>query len=178
MLEQKNIAYHPGRKTKEVDAQTHEVVFEDDSREKYDLLVAVPPHRPPTVIRESPISAETGWAEVDAHSLATVKNRVYALGDATAISLPDGMMLPKAGVFAHRQAEVIARNTAAEAKGAAKMRRFDGDGFCFLDSGDGAVATARGNFYGSPRNIRFAKPAPWWRMGKLAFEWWWLHRWY
>jgi len=51
MLEEKGIAYHPGRKTNEVDAGAHEVVFEGDSREKYDLLVAVPPHRPPTAVQ-------------------------------------------------------------------------------------------------------------------------------
>jgi sulfide:quinone oxidoreductase len=88
------------------------------------------------------------------------------------------MALPKAGVFAHREAEVVAHSIAAQTRGPVRREDFDGNGFCFLESGDGAVATARGNFYGSPRDIRFSKPAPWWRLGKLAFEWWWLHRWY
>lgn len=178
MLSQKEIAYFPGRKTAQVDQHTHEVIFEDGTREKFDLLIAIPPHRPPRVIRESPISAETGWAKVDAHTLATVRDGVYAIGDATTIPLADGMVLPKAGVFAHRQADVVARNIAAEAKGSASKRQFDGNGFCFLESGEDGVAMARGDFYASPRDIHFAKPAPWWGLGKLAFEWWWLHRWY
>jgi sulfide:quinone oxidoreductase len=178
MLRQKDIAYFPGRKTTKVDELAHEVVFEDGAREKFDLLIAVPPHRPPPVVRESPIAGPTGWASVDARTMATPTDRVYAIGDATAIPLPDGMALPKAGVFAHRQAEVVARNIAAQIKGSAKRTGFNGNGFCFLESGEGAVAMARGNFYGSPRDIRFAKPAPWWGLGKLAFEWWWLHRWY
>ena len=178
MLRQKDIAYFPGRKTTRVDGSAHEIVFEDGAREKFDLLIAVPPHRPPPVVRESPIAGPAGWASVDARTLATAMERVYAIGDATAIPLPDGMALPKAGVFAHREAEVVARNIAALVKGSATQRGFDGSGFCFLESGEGAVAMARGNFYGSPRDIRLAKPAPWWGLGKLAFEWWWLHRWY
>lgn len=178
MLEAKGIAYHPGRKTREVDAAAHEVVFEDGAREKYDLLIAVPPHRPPAVVRGSAIAGETGWAKVDAQTMLTASERVYAIGDVTAIPLPDGLPLPKAGVFAHAEAEVVARNIAAEMKGGEGQRRFDGRGFCFLETGDGRAGTARGDFYGSPRDIRMQGPNRMWRLGKLAFERWWLYRWY
>lgn len=178
MLREKEIAYAPGRKTTKVDRQAREVVFEDGSREKYDLLVAIPPHRPPLVVRASSFAGPTGWASVDPATLATRHEGVYAIGDATAIPLSDGLLLPKAGVFAHSEAEIVARNIAAQVRGSAKRREFDGSGSCFLESGGGRVGMARGNFYASPRNIRFAKPAPWWSLGKLAFERWWLYRWY
>lgn len=177
MLREKEIAYAPGRKTAKVDRDTREVVFEDGTRERFDLLVAIPPHRPPRVVRESSIAGPTGWASVDPGTLATASEGVYAIGDTTAILLPDGLPLPKAGVFAHREAEVVARNIAAQVARSTKGRRFDGSGSCFLETGDG-VGMARGNFYDNPRNIHFAKPAPWWRLGKLAFEQWWLRRWY
>ena len=178
MLEAKGIAYHPGRKTSEVDAATHEVVFEDGAREKYDLLIAVPPHRPPVVVRGSAIAGETGWAKVDAATMATASERVYAIGDVTMIPLSDGLPLPKAGVFAHAEAEVVAANIAAAMKGGEGRRRFDGHGFCFLETGAGRAGTARGDFYGSPRDIRMQGPNRMWRLGKLAFERWWLYRWY
>ena len=178
MLKEKEIAYAPGRKTIKIDRQAREVVFEDGSREKYDLLIAIPPHRPPLVVRESPIAGATGWASVDPATLATAADGVYAIGDATAIPLSDGLLLPKAGVFAHSEAEIVARNIAALVRGSAKRRQFDGSGSCFLESGGARVGIARGNFYASPRNIRFAKPAPWWSLAKLALERWWLYRWY
>jgi sulfide:quinone oxidoreductase len=178
MLEQKDIAYHPQRKTTEIAASEHEIVFDDGVREKYDLLVAVPPHRPPVVVRESAIAAPSGWVKVDANTLATERPHVYAIGDVTAIPLFDGMMLPKAGVFAHAEAEVVARNIAAEIRGRGERRRFDGHGYCFLEVGDGKAASANGDFYASPRQVQMQDPARLRRLGKMLFERWWLYRWY
>jgi len=178
MLEQKDIAYHPRRKTTAVDPAAHEIVFEDGEREKYDLLVAVPPHQPPAVVRESTIAGPSGWVKVDPGTLATDAPRVYAIGDVTAIPLFDGMMLPKAGVFAHAEAEVVARNIAAELRGRDERRRFDGHGYCFLEVGDGRAASANGDFYASPRQVRMKDPTRWRRLGKMLFERWWLRRWY
>ena len=178
MLEQKDIAYHPQRKTAAVDAAAHEVAFEDGAREKYDLLIAVPPHRPPVVVSGSPIAGPSGWVKVDARTLATDSPRVYAIGDVTAIPLFDGMMLPKAGVFAHAEAEVVARNIAAEIRGREARRSFDGHGYCFLEIGDGKAASANGDFYASPRQVKMQDPTRWRRLGKMLFERWWLYKWY
>lgn len=178
MLEQKEIAYHPQRKTTAIDAAVHAIVFDDGAREKYDLLIAVPPHRPPAIVRDSPIAGPTGWAKVDRGLLQTDRPRVFAIGDVTAIPLFDGMMLPKAGVFAHAQAEVVAENIAAEIRGHAERRRFDGHGYCFLETGAGKAASADGNFYAEPRQVAMKDPARLRRLGKMAFERWWLWRWY
>ena len=178
MLEQKDIAYHPQRKTAEIDTSAHEIVFEDAAREKYDLLVAVPPHRPPAIIRESPIAAPSGWVRVDASTLAAASPRVYAIGDVTAIPLFDGLMLPKAGVFAHHQADVVAANIAAEIRGNIDRRTFDGHGYCLLETGGSRAASANGDFYASPRQVQMQDPTRWRRLGKKAFERWWLRRWY
>jgi sulfide:quinone oxidoreductase len=178
MLEQRDIAYHPLRKTTEVDAAAHEVVFDDGAREKYDLLIAVPPHQPPAIVRGSAIAAPSGWVQVDAGTLATGSPRVYAIGDVTTIPLFDGLPLPKAGVFAHAEAEVVARNIAAEIRGSGESRRFDGHGFCFLETGDGKAGSARGDFYGQPRQVEMKDPTRLRRLGKMLFERWWLYRWY
>jgi sulfide:quinone oxidoreductase len=56
----------------------------------------------------------SGWIPVDCGTLETRFPRVYAIGDVTGILLASiGRPLPKAGVFAHKQAEVVAHNIAA-----------------------------------------------------------------
>ena len=73
--------------------------------------------------------ASQGWVEVDRSTLRTSFPEVYALGDATYIRLVSGLPLPKAGVFAHAQAEVIAENIASHVlNGNAGNARFDGHG--------------------------------------------------
>lgn len=75
------------------------------------------------------------------------------LGDVTTIPLPGRfdpakpLVLPKAGVFAHKQAEVIAHNLAVEITGKGKPRSFDGYGGCFIELGDGRAGYGEGNFY-------------------------------
>jgi sulfide:quinone oxidoreductase len=178
MLERKDIAYHPGRKTKEIDAAAREIVFEDGAREPYDLLIAVPPHRAPGIVRGLPIASPAGWVSVDHASLVTSDPHVHAIGDVTAIPLFDGMMLPKAGVFAHAEAGVVAGNIAAELRGEEKRLGFDGHGYCFLEVGDRRAASADGDFFGEPRDVHMKDPTRWRRLGKLLFERWWLWRWY
>ena len=73
---------------------------------------------------------------------------VYALGDVVSIPLKMGKPLPKAGVFAHGQASVVARNIAHTIKGKGKPVQFDGNGECFVETGDGKAGFGRGNFYG------------------------------
>jgi len=103
---------------------------------------------------------------------------VYAIGDVTAIPLPGGKFLPKAGVFAEAQAKVAARNIAAELAGRRPGAAFDGHGACFVELGDRQAAFATGNFYapGSPQ-IQLRRPGPHWHLAKVAFEQYWLRRW-
>jgi NADPH-dependent 2,4-dienoyl-CoA reductase/sulfur reductase-like enzyme len=61
----------------------HEVV--SDGEVPFDLMVAVPPHRPPAVVADSGLAAGHGWIAVDPGTLATGHERVYAVGDVTLI---------------------------------------------------------------------------------------------
>jgi sulfide:quinone oxidoreductase len=128
-LEGKGIGFHPLHKLEAVDPGRRELVFGSGARAGYDLLVAVPPHRCPDVVREAGLAGESGWVPVDGGTLRTAHERVFALGDVTAVKLPVGLMLPKAGVFAHHEAEVVARNVAAEISGTPPRARFTGDGY-------------------------------------------------
>ncbi len=179
MVEGKGIGFHPQHKLASVDPARREIAFEHGAKAGWDLLVVIPPHRCPPVVREAGLTAETGWVPVDRASLATAHERVLAIGDIVAIKLPVGLMLPKAGVFAHAQAEVVAHNLAAEITGRGARREFDGVGYCFVEMGDGVAAYAKGNFYASPAPaMTLRSPSRVWHWSKIYFEKWWLRRWF
>lgn len=129
MVEGKGIGVHFQHKLQAVESERRELAFENGHRAGYDLLVVIPPHRCPLVVKDSGLTGEAAWVSVDKGTLQTAHERVYALGDVTTIKLPVGLMLPKAGVFAHHQAEAVAHNVAAEITGGATRRAFDGSGY-------------------------------------------------
>jgi sulfide:quinone oxidoreductase len=124
-----------------VDADARELYFEEKAAFQYQLLVAIPPHRGSRVAREAGLTNEAGWIPVNRLTLQTQTEGVYALGDATAISIPGRwkpdvpLMLPKAGVFAHAQAKVVAQRIAAEIAGGGDPSEFPGVGYCMLEAG-------------------------------------------
>jgi sulfide:quinone oxidoreductase len=70
-----------------------------------------------------------GWVKVNQNSLETSYKGVYAVGDAAAIKLPViGVNAPKAGIFAHYQAEVVARNIALLAQEKETKYKYTGKG--------------------------------------------------
>ena len=128
------------------------VVFADDA-EPFELLIAVPPHRPPVVVEESGLLAEHGWIAVDPHTLATRHPGVYAIGDVNLIPLANGLPLPKAGVMAELQGLRVARAIAAELRGEEEPEPFDGRGFCPVEVGAHAAAFVRGDWYAEPEPV-------------------------
>ncbi len=179
MVEAKGIGFHPQMKITSVDAPSKELVFENGQRVGYDLLIAIPPHRAPQVVKDSGLVGESGWIPVDSRTLKTRYDGVYAIGDITTIMLPIGKPLPKAGVFAHYEAEAVARNIAAELEGSKPSHAFNGQGYCFLEMGGGQAGFAGGNFYAEAGpQIRMRRPGFHWHWGKILFERWWLRHWF
>lgn len=176
MLAHKGIEFHPDMQL--ASARGKKMEFEDGTKADVDLLIVIPPHRSPAIVREAKLTDKSGWIPVDASTLETSHKGIYAIGDVTNIPLPDGMVLPMAGVFAHGQAEVVARNLSAEILGHAKREKYDGSGYCFLEAGGGVAGMAQGNFYGEPRRITMRSPSPVWHWGKVAYERYWLWKWY
>lgn len=173
MLEQRNIRYYPEHQI--VSASATELSFSNGNKAPYDLLAYIPRHVCPSVIRHLPIVGDNGWVKVDKHTLETVYQDVYAIGDVTAIPLEMGKPLPKAGVFAHSQAEVVAANIAASILGHPGRRSFAGDGKCFLELGNGVAGYSGGDFYATPRPIiKMRKPSFLWHWGKVLFEKYWF----
>lgn len=147
----------------------------------FDLSVAIPPHRSPPVVRDAGLANETDWVPVDPETLKTHQDHVYAIGDVTAIPIPGRwkpdvpLVLPNAGVFAHAQAEVVARRIAAEIAGTSPMAEFCGDGYCMLEAGEGIAGFAFGNFFAEPSpQVELRRLGRAWHWGKVLFEKWWL----
>lgn len=178
VVESRGIGYHPEHQVTRVDATAGRLEFSNDATAEFDLLLYVPPHRAPSAVREAGLVAPSGWVTADRHTFATAADGVYAIGDVTGIPLAMGKPLPKAGVFAHAQAEVVAENIASIWAGRAPARSFDGVGACFVETGDGRAGFGSGNFYAEPTpDVAFHAPARRWHWGKVLFERRWLWRW-
>ena len=179
MLGSKGIAYHPDHQIESVEPNGRQITFKNGARASYDLLLYVPPHRAPRVVQAAGMCGASGWVEVDRATLETAFPGVYAIGDVTSIPLKLGRPLPKAGVFAHYEAEVVAENIAAVFSGKDGSARFTGRGECFLELGDGLAAVGYGNFYGEPLpDVKMRRPSRLWHLGKVLFEKDWLRRWF
>lgn len=181
MVESQGIAFHPQHKLTAVDPAAGSLTFDNGAAAVYDLLVAIPPHRGPQVARESGLANESGWIPVDRATMQTKVGNVYAIGDVTTIPLPgrwkpeSPLNLPKAGVFAHYQADVVAKRIAAEIEGHPAEAVFSGEGSCMLEMGHGKAGFASGHFYATPYpQVKMHTPGQAWHLGKVLFEQWWL----
>ena len=154
MLNEKGIGFHNNAKVSSIDGSSKQIVFENGTREKYDLLIAIPPHTSPKVVKESDLAdAASGWIPIDSKNMQTRHDRVYAIGDVAAVKLPSsGMMLPKAATFAFGQAEIVASNIASLVLGT-ETRSWDGFGECFIETGSGNAGYGSGSFYASPKPV-------------------------
>jgi sulfide:quinone oxidoreductase len=179
LLAGREIWFSPNSRLQAVDPEARRLTFEDGSDAAYDLLIGVPLHEVPTVVREAGLAQEGGWVSVDRETLATSFEGVYAIGDVTGIPLANGKPLPKAGVFAHGEAEVVARNIAAEINDGETRWAFGGEGSCFLETGYGKAAYVTGNFYAEPDpEVKMRQPSFLWRWVKEGFVRTWLWRWF
>lgn len=177
LLAARGIHYHPLFTFQELRPGTREVVASDGRAYKVDLLMVVPPHRAPEIIRSSPLLGVSGFVHVDPSTLQTDYDNVFAIGDVATIKLPNGKALPKAGVFAHAEAKVVARRI-ADADGTTSNATFDGRGYCWIELGDGRAGFAGGDFYAEPEpRVTMRRPGRPLHWGKVAFEKWWLHHW-
>jgi sulfide:quinone oxidoreductase len=177
LLEQQEIGFHPNRTVERVDADAKELVFAGGDRVPFDLLAVVPPHEAPAPAAASGLGP-AGWVPVDARTLATAVDAAWAIGDTTLLVLPNGKPLPKAGVFAEGEAEVVAAGIARYLGYDAPERYFDGFGSCYIEVGDRRAAKGEGYFLApSGPEVTLHEPAARYHREKLALETAWLDRW-
>lgn len=167
-LASKGIAFAPNRKALRVEGSA--VVF-DGSSMTADLLIGVPPHRPPAVVRESGLAMTGEWISVDPATLRTSADGVFAVGDVVEITLANKLPLPKAGIFAEAQAKVAAAAIAAELTGRAAPHAFDGRGYCFIEVGAEQASLVMGEFFATPApRVEITPPSPDAYRQKVEFE--------
>lgn len=166
-LAARGIRFLPGHKVAGIEGR--EVAFERDRR-AYDLLVGVPPHRAPVVVRSSGLT-DGEWVRPDPRTCATSIPGVYAVGDVTEMPLANGMMLPKAGVFAEAQGRVAADQIAGLYGGTEPEGTFDGHGYCYVETGEGMATAIQGEFFAEPEPaVQVADPSPATLAEKREFE--------
>ncbi len=178
-LTQRDISYHPNEVVTEVDVSARTLNFQSGRTTPYDLLLYVPPHRVPNIVSDVGLASPDGWIAVDRHTLETRHPNVFAIGDVTGIPLAMGKPLPKAGVFAHAQGEVVARIISHRLSGENGADTFNGHGECFIEMGSGVAGFARGNFYAEPSPaVRTFRSGRHWHAAKVAFERHWWSQWW
>jgi sulfide:quinone oxidoreductase len=147
-----------------------EVVFEK-RRIGFDLLLGVPPHRAPAVLRESGLTGESGWVEIDPRTCETSFEGVYAIGDSTQVVLANKKTLPKAGLFAEMMGETVAERLADMFEGREPTAQFSGEGGCYFEVGNGEAMMIKGNFLAEPAPaVELTEPSQAYYDEKVRFE--------
>ena len=131
--------------------EAKEAVFEQlDSGETvviaYDLLHVAPPQSAPDFIKRSPLAAESGWLDVDKHTLQHPRfPNVFALGDAS--SLPTAKT---AAAVCHQVPVLLANLLAARAQQELPAR-YDGYTACPIVTGYGKLVLAEFDYNLTPK---------------------------
>jgi sulfide:quinone oxidoreductase len=166
-LTARDIGFHALQKVRAVDAGQRRIHFETGEA-GYDLLIAIPPHRVPQVVVEAGLADAAGWVPVKPKTLevdsSAAASQVYAIGDLAGVPLPGRydpalpLVLPKAGVFAAAQGEVVAARIAAALRGEPAAATFDGRGFCYIEVGEKRAMRGDGSFFDLPHPVMSAHP--------------------
>lgn len=166
----RGITIHTEETLKGIDPRGREASLQSGTTIPFDLMVTIPVHRTSDIVQEAGLTNEAGWIPVDPLTLGTRYDGVYAIGDVNTVLMANGMPLPKAGVFAAAEGELVAKNIAADVLGG-EQERFTGEGYCFIEHGAGKGALIRGSFMaeGRPR-VELTSPSVRWHRRKERFE--------
>ena len=168
LLNENHINFHPLHKIKTV-LDKEMIEFENGNKANYDLLIAIPPHRVPKVIRNSDLIKEgQNWINVDKFTLKTDYENVFAIGDVNEIKVNENVAIPKAGVFAEAQARVVSQQIIDDIeKNGNKLSssKFDGKGFCFMEVGDKKAGYIATDFYNEGGPVTLLDPP-----SKVSYE--------
>jgi sulfide:quinone oxidoreductase len=158
LMDQRGISYHFNYQVKGIDKASRTIRF-GQGDVAFDILIGIPPHRAPAPLQEAGMIDSSGYVPVHPQTLEILSDLdtlqvqypgVYAIGDVAAIRLLNSMLLPKAGVFAEGEAQVVAAAIAADIEGTDRPGVYDGNGFCYVEVGDGEAAYGSGDFYAYP----------------------------
>ena len=130
-----------------VDGPAKTAVFKTDAGEvtrDFDMLHVVPPQVAPQFVADSPLAAESGFTDVEQHTLQHVRYPdVFGLGDAG--SMPNA----KTAAAARKQAPVAAVNILQQLDGKGPAAGYDGYGSCPLTVERGKIVLAEFSYGGT-----------------------------
>ncbi|MBA0046648.1 FAD/NAD(P)-binding oxidoreductase [Mycobacteroides sp. LB1] len=144
LLRDNDIAFYGERTAERVDPDGKAVVFSDGTSVSFDLLVFVPPHVPSVTI-DGP-----GWIVVDAATMQTPYEGIWAIGDTASVTSPSGRPLPKAAIFAKNGAKAAAENVLHYLGRSDRAAALSGIGYCYIDTGRHRAAQGKGDFFALP----------------------------
>ncbi|HSE99275.1 MAG TPA: FAD/NAD(P)-binding oxidoreductase [Nitrososphaeraceae archaeon] len=179
LLKKQNINLFPNFSLKKVNS--HYLQFDNKQKKEYSILIGIPFHfLPPVLSTSGLLEKEHNWIAVDKFTLKTKFNNVFAIGDVTEIKINDVVSVPKAGIFAEGQARSVASQIInkiniitkeEEEEKENNIIKFDGKGFCFMDTGNGKAGFIDTNFYNSNGPITILKePSIQYYKQKINFE--------
>lgn len=144
VISQRGIRFHASHKVKSV--SDRQLEFENGTKLDYDVLVGIPPHKVPEVVRSSGLTGSGDWIAVDRHTMKTSTSNVFAIGDVTEIKV-GAIAVPKAGIFAEEEAKVAARHIIDEIAGKPAVAAFSGQGYCFMEVGGRRAGSIEADLY-------------------------------
>ncbi len=149
ILQSKKIEFHGNHKT--IAVEPGKLKFENGET-NFDVLIAIPPHKVPSVVAESGFVPNGKFIEVD-RTCKTSYDNVYAIGDVNQIMVTDKIAVPKAGIFAEGQGVTVARNIISQIKKELESAIFDGKGGCFLETGKKIAGYLQVEMFASPNPL-------------------------
>ncbi|WP_348646855.1 FAD/NAD(P)-binding oxidoreductase [Qipengyuania sp. S6317L1] len=145
-IEKYDVALDLGHTLVSVDGPAQKAVFKTEGGEvtrEFDMLHVVPPQVAPQFLADSPLAAESGFTDVDQHTLRHVRyDNVFGLGDAGA--MPNA----KTAAAARKQAPVVAVNVLQQLGGHGPKAGYDGYGSCPLTVERGKIVLAEFGYGG------------------------------
>ncbi|MBI3134459.1 MAG: FAD-dependent oxidoreductase [Bacteroidetes bacterium] len=178
ILTSKNIQFNPEYVVKTI--EPGKISFSNGEETSFDLLIGIPPHTAPEPVIQSGLTDVSGYIAAHPQTMELLDNTeelttkypgVYAIGDVASVQLMNGKYLPKGGVFAEEQAQVVAKNILAKIHGEKATHHFNGKGVCYVDMGDNLAAEGDGDFYAYPDPfVQLKEPSPESRIAKHEFE--------
>ena len=142
-LDARGIEFWPETLVTGIDPATKLATLRDGRTLNYDLFLAIPVHRAPTVVEESGMTVD-GWIPVDHTTFATQFPDVYAIGDVT--SAP----VPRVGVIAEGEAGTVADVLIHRLRGGDHPAAYSGAATCYIEFGGAEVAKFDVNFLSGP----------------------------
>ena len=178
LLAHKGIEVQTNKCLATVDGTRHVASMSDGEEAPFQLLVTEPAFRTPAVLSDLGLTDATGLIPVDPATFETAHENVFAIGDATYLTLLGGEQLPRAPGFTEKQAQTVAHNIAYRAGRGPRPDDFDARARWLIETGNGAAMVAEGDFLAPQRHIALKEPSMLWHLANLAQEKYWLWHWY